>query len=139
MPGFYTGFTAVARDESRHVGFGVMALRRRVREDPELGRAVTLKMLELAEPTVETVVNPDNLLRLPDPETSPPDMRQSPLELRQFALDQTAKRLRMVGLSDTVVDEVLETYRGRYEKYWSQYEDKHGVDHPVRWYQRNLA
>src|SRR2546426_1501274 len=99
MPGFYTGFTAVARDESRHVGFGVMALRRRVREDPELARAVTLKMLELAEPTVQTVVNPDNRLRLPDPETTQPDMRQSPLELRQFSLDQTGKRLRAVRLS----------------------------------------
>jgi ribonucleoside-diphosphate reductase beta chain len=139
MPGFYTGFTAVARDESRHVGFGVMALRRRVREDPELGRAVTLKMLELAEPTVQTVVNPDNLLRLPDPDTVSPDMRQSPLELRQFALDQTAKRLLMVGLSDATVEEILDTYRGRYEGYWSLYEAKHGVEHPVRWYQRHPA
>jgi len=137
MPGFYTGFTAVARDESRHVGFGVMALRRRVLEDPELARAVTLKMLELAEPTVQTVVNPDNRLRVPDPETTPPDMRQSPLELRQFSLDQTGKRLRAVGLSDATVDEVLEAYRGNYEKYWSLYEQKQGVEHPVRWYQRN--
>jgi len=28
MPGFTAGFTAVARDESRHIGFGVLALRR---------------------------------------------------------------------------------------------------------------
>jgi ribonucleoside-diphosphate reductase beta chain len=139
MPGFYTGFTAVARDESRHVGFGVMALRRRVREDPELARAVTLKMLELAEPTVQTVVNPDNLLRIPDPELVHPEMRQNPLELRQFSLDQTAKRLRMVGLSDATVEEILDTYRGHYERYWALYEQKHGVEHPVRWYQRNSA
>src|SRR5438874_5249892 len=30
LPGFTAGFTAVARDESRHIGFGLMALRRRV-------------------------------------------------------------------------------------------------------------
>jgi len=94
-------------------------------------------MLELAEPTVQTVVNPDNLLRLPNPETTPPDMRQNPLELRQFALEQTAKRLRMVGLSDATVEEVLDAYRSHYERYWSRYEEKHGIDHPVRWYQRN--
>jgi ribonucleoside-diphosphate reductase beta chain len=136
MPGFYTGFTAVARDESRHIGFGVMALRRRVREEPELARAVALKILELAEPTVQTVVNPDNLLRIPHPETARPELRQNPLELRQFSLDQTARRLRAVGLSDATIDEVLDAYRGHYEKYWSVYEQKHGVEHPVRWYQR---
>src|SRR5207249_3544357 len=36
LPGFVAGFTAVARDESRHIGFGVLALRRRVLEDPEM-------------------------------------------------------------------------------------------------------
>jgi ribonucleoside-diphosphate reductase beta chain len=137
MPGFYTGFTAVARDESRHVGFGVLALRRRVQEDRELARAVALKMLELAEPTVQTVVNPDNLLRVGDPGESPVELRQNPLELRQFALDQTAKRLRGVGLADAAIDEVVDAYRGYYERYWSLYEEKQGVEHPVRWYQRN--
>jgi ribonucleoside-diphosphate reductase beta chain len=137
MPGFYTGFTAVARDESRHVGFGVLALRRRIQEDPELARAVALKMLELAEPTVETVVNPDNLLRVGDPGEMPTELRQSPLELRQFALDQTAKRLRGVGLTEAAIDEVLDAYRSHYERYWALYEQKQGVEHPVRWYQRN--
>jgi ribonucleoside-diphosphate reductase beta chain len=33
--GFYRGFTAVARDESRHVTFGVKVLQEAVREDPE--------------------------------------------------------------------------------------------------------
>jgi len=135
MPGFCTGFTAVARDESRHVGYGVLALRRRVREDPELGRAVTLKMLELAEPTVQTVVNPDN--RVPDPATLPPPLRQSPLELRRFSLDQTARRLRLIGLSDATIQDVLQAYEDRYEPYWSLYEQRQGIEHPVRWYQRN--
>src|SRR5690348_13098761 len=62
MPGFTTGFTAVARDESRHIGYGVLALRRRVREDPEMARTIELKVLDLAEPSVLTVVNPENLL-----------------------------------------------------------------------------
>jgi ribonucleoside-diphosphate reductase beta chain len=135
MPGFCTGFTAVARDESRHIGYGVLALGRRVREDPELGRAITLKMLELAGPTVQTVVNPDN--RLPDPASLPPSLRQSPLELRRFSLEQTARRLRLIGLSEATVQDVLRAYRDRYEPYWSLYEQRQGVEHPVRWYQRN--
>lgn len=139
MPGFSTGFTAVARDESRHVGYGVLALRRRVREEPELARAITLKMLELSEAAVQTVVNPDNLLRVGDPAGLPTPMRQDPLEMRRFALDQTAKRLRSIGLSDTAVDEVVSAYHGHYEGYWRLYEQKHGVEHPVRWYQREAS
>src|SRR5690348_9527785 len=98
MPGFTAGFTAVARDESRHIGFGVLALRRRVREDPEMARVITLKLLELAEPAVLTVVDPDTLLRVPHPEEMAEEMRQNPLEYRAFALESLAKRLRSVGV-----------------------------------------
>src|SRR5215469_16080442 len=62
MPGFTAGFTAVARDESRHIGFGVLALRRRLREDPELARVIARKVLELLEPAVRVVVGPDEKL-----------------------------------------------------------------------------
>src|SRR2546423_2514667 len=87
MPGFTAGFTAVARDESRHIGFGVLALRRRLREDPELVRAITLKILDLAEPTVQTLVDPETLLRVAHPSETPEEMRQDPLDMRAFALD----------------------------------------------------
>lgn len=36
LPGFRAGFTAVARDESRHVAFGVKVLRDLLRDDPSL-------------------------------------------------------------------------------------------------------
>src|SRR4029077_16105308 len=55
MPGFRTGFTAVARDESRHIGFGVMALRRRVSADPAMARVIARTVLELLDPAVRTV------------------------------------------------------------------------------------
>lgn len=139
MPGFYTGFTAVARDESRHIGFGVLALRRRLSEDPELARVIALKALDLAEPAVLTVINPDNLLRVPDPGTMPVEMRQNPLEYRQFSLDSLAKRLRAVGISDSAIESIRNRYWGLYEGLWARYEEIHGVDHPVRWYQRQEA
>jgi ribonucleoside-diphosphate reductase beta chain len=139
MPGFTTGFTAVARDESRHIGFGVLALRRRVREDAEMGRVVARKVLELLEPAVLTAVNPESRLNIPDPGTIPPELRQSPIDLREFAIASLAKRLRSVGLSDSTVEELAREMRGIYERLWDRYEEIHGVEHPVRWYQRENA
>jgi ribonucleoside-diphosphate reductase beta chain len=136
MPGFTAGFTAVARDESRHIGFGVLALRRRIREDPELARVITLKILDLAEATVQTVVDPETLLRVPHPEETPEVMRQDPLEFRSFAIDSLAKRLRSVGVSDAAIADVSGQLSGIYDRLWTRYEELHGVEHPVRWYQR---
>ncbi|HSR24126.1 MAG TPA: ribonucleotide-diphosphate reductase subunit beta [Candidatus Eisenbacteria bacterium] len=139
MPGFTAGFTAVARDESRHIGFGVLALRRRLREDPELARAMTLKILELAEPTVQTVVDPDTRLRFAHPSETPVEMRQDPTELRDFAIDSLAKRLRSVGLSDDAIAGVGGHLKGLYDQLWARYEEIHGEEHPVRWYQQQRA
>jgi ribonucleoside-diphosphate reductase beta chain len=139
MPGFTTGFTAVARDESRHIGFGVLALRRRVHEDPKMGRVVALKVLALLEPIALTAVNPDSRLNLPDPSTIQPGLRQSPIELREFAIGSLARRLRSVGLSESAVEELAQGMRKIYERLWDRYEEIHGVDHPVRWYQRQGA
>jgi ribonucleoside-diphosphate reductase beta chain len=136
MPGFTAGFTAVARDESRHIGFGVLALRRRVREDPELARAITLKILDLAEPTVQTVVDPETLLRVSHPSEMPEEMRQDPLEMRAFALDSLAKRLRSVGVSDAAIADIRSEYSPIYDRLWARYEEIHGVEHQVRWFQQ---
>ena len=136
MPGFTAGFTAVARDESRHIGFGVLALRRRIREDPELARVITLKILELAEPTVLTVVDPETLLRIAPPGELPAEMRQDPLEFRAFAIDSLAKRLRSIGVSDAAIAGVSGELSGLYDRLWTRYEEIHGVEHPVRWHQR---
>ena len=40
MPGFRNGFTAVARDESRHVNFGMKFLKEAIAEDPRLVKVV---------------------------------------------------------------------------------------------------
>lgn len=139
MPGFRAGFTAVARDESRHIGFGVLALRRRVREDPELARTIALKVLDLAEPSVQTIVDPDTRLTVPDPADTPAEMRQNPMEYRAFAIDSLAKRLRAVGVSDGAIADIGSQFSGLYDKLWARYEEIQGVEHPVRWYQRQTA
>jgi ribonucleoside-diphosphate reductase beta chain len=139
MPGFTAGFTAVARDESRHIGFGVLALRRRLRDDPELARVIARKVLELAEPTVLTVVDPETLLKFEHPSEMPEEMRQDPTEMRSFAIDSLAKRLRSVGISDGVIADIAGNYSPIYDRLWTHYEELHGEEHPVRWYQQQAA
>jgi ribonucleoside-diphosphate reductase beta chain len=139
MPGFTAGFTAVARDESRHIGFGVLALRRRIHEDPELARVIALKILQLAEPAVQTVVDPETLLKFAHPSELPADMRQDPTEMRAFAIESLAKRLRAVGVSDTAIGDISSQLSALYDRFWTRYEEIHGVEHPVRWYQEQAA
>jgi len=139
MPGFVAGFTAVARDESRHIGFGVLALRRRIQEQPEMARVVTLKVLDLLEPAVRTAVSPDRRLPIEDPRTVPPPLRVNGLELREFALSSLAKRLRASGVSEPAAEEVRTQGMHLYETAWSDYEHNHGLRHPVRFYQEGLV
>jgi ribonucleoside-diphosphate reductase beta chain len=139
MPGFTAGFTAVARDESRHIGYGVLALRRRVLEDPEMARVITLKVLALAEPAVLTVVDPDTLMTVPHPAEQAEDMRQDPMEFRAFAIESLAKRLRAIGISDAAIADISSHLTDLYERHWARYEEIHGVEHPVRWFQQQAA
>jgi ribonucleoside-diphosphate reductase beta chain len=138
MPGFRTGFTAVARDESRHIGFGVLALRRRVAAESEMGRVIALKVLELLEPAVRTVVSPDRRIPIEDPREIPEPMRVNGLELREFALSSLAKRLLAAGLSTSVVQQIRTQAEAYYELAWSEYEHNFGLRHPVRFYQEGL-
>jgi ribonucleoside-diphosphate reductase beta chain len=90
--GFYQGFTAVARDESRHVNFGIKVLQEAVREDPArfapLIQNTLLECLPLISGTLE-----------------PPDERyyseygRSQDELFEFAMSSLNKRLHAIGIN----------------------------------------
>lgn len=139
MPGFATGFTAVARDESRHIGFGVLALRRRVDERSEMAGVITDKVRELLGPAVRTVVAPERKLPFDDPRQIPEPLRVSGLELRDFAISSLAKRLRASGVRAATVQDLVNEALGLYENAWAEYEEKFGVRHPVRFYQEGLV
>ena len=139
MPGFLAGFTAVARDESRHIGFGVLALRRRVNADPQMIDVITDKVQELLEPAVWTVVGPDRKLPIEDPREIPGPLRVNGLELRDFALSSLTKRMRAARVPEAATAAISERGYSLYEKAWSDYERKHGVRHPVRFYQEGLV
>ena len=139
LPGFINGFTAVARDESRHIGFGVLALRRRVMENPEMGRVIAKKIYDLLPAAVDVVIGPDEKLPFNDISEVPEPMRVNALEARDFAIESLTKRLRAAGLADKVVDEIDAHMRSLYEKAWARYEETHGQEHPVRYWERLAA
>ena len=139
MPGFRAGFTAVARDESRHIGFGVLALRRRVAADGETAGVIASKVIDLLDPAVRTVVSPDRKLPFEDPRVIPEPMRVNSVELKEFALASLAKRLIAAGLGTAAVREIRAHAEACYETAWSEYERNHGVRHPVRFYQEGLV
>jgi ribonucleoside-diphosphate reductase beta chain len=96
FPGFRGGFTAVARDESRHVVFGVKFLRDMIQHDPAYAQVVQSAIDKYA-PRALTAITPANeqieriLERHEDPWATP-----------RFALDSLRKKLKVVGLSMTL-------------------------------------
>jgi ribonucleoside-diphosphate reductase beta chain len=135
LPGFYAGFTAVARDESRHVSFGVRALMEAGLRDPALLERVEDVIFRLLEPACRTVASPDRKFAV-TPEETPPNLRVNPYEVRDFSLTSLTKRLRVAGIPKEACDQVKERGRTYYSAVWDEYEEIHGEEHPRRFYDR---
>jgi len=93
FPGFRGGFTAVARDESRHVVFGVKFLRDMVQRDHAYAKVVQAAVEKYAQ-TALAAITPEeeqikNILA----------MGQDPWATPRFAQDSLRKKLKVVGLS----------------------------------------
>ena len=138
LPGFYAGFTAVARDESRHVNFGVRALMEAGLREPALLDRVADAVFRLLGPACRTVAAPDRRYAI-SPETTPENLRISPYEVRAFSLNSLVKRLRVAGLSKGVCDEVVARGNSYYDDAWAEYERIHSEEHPYRFFDRMTA
>jgi ribonucleoside-diphosphate reductase beta chain len=90
--GFYRGFTAVARDESRHVSFGIKFLQEAVRENPERFAPLIQKTLVDSLPLITGVLDP------PDPRYIT-DFGHTESEIVEFAFESLNKRLRAIGIN----------------------------------------
>ncbi len=90
--GFYRGFTAVARDESRHVNFGIKVLQEAVREDAARFAPIIQKTLVECLPLISNTLDP------PDPRYIT-DYGHNESEILQFAFDSLNKRLRAIGIN----------------------------------------
>jgi ribonucleoside-diphosphate reductase beta chain len=94
LPGFRQGFTAVNRDESRHVGFGVKFLADAIREDPSHKQVVQ-------DTLTETL--PVGTLALAPPMVDDPYDFQTPFgysseEIYAYAMKSLSKKLAAMGM-----------------------------------------
>ena len=135
LPAFYTGFTAVARDESRHVNFGVRAIMEAGVRDRSLLETVETVVFRVLEPACRLVAAPERKFAI-RPEDSPPNLQISPYEVRAFSLNSLTKRLRVAGTSQEVTDEITRRGIEYYDAAWSEYEQIHGEQHPYRYFDR---
>ena len=90
--GFYRGFTAVARDDSRHVSFGIKLLQEAVREDAARYAPLIQKTLVECLPLITGTLDP------PDPRYVT-EFGHTESEIVQFAFDSLNKRLRAIGIN----------------------------------------
>ncbi len=94
LPGFRQGFTAVNRDESRHVGFGVKFLADAIKVDPghkqivqdTLGETLPIGTLALAPPMVD------------DPYDFQTPFGYSSQEIYGYAMKSLSKKLAAMGM-----------------------------------------
>lgn len=137
LPGFYAGFTAVTRDESRHVNYGVGALR----DGIAAGYVDPVRQIieETLEPACWTILAPDRELPFEEPEGIPEDMMISPLDIIDFSLQSLTKRLRVAGLPKDFCDKVIDDGRRYYASGVSEYEQRFGKKHPIRWWERKAG
>jgi len=90
--GFYRGFTAVARDESRHVSFGIKVLQEAVRDDAARYAPLIQRTLVECLPLITGTLDP------PDPRYIT-EYGHTESEIVQFAIDSLNKRLRAIGIN----------------------------------------
>jgi ribonucleoside-diphosphate reductase beta chain len=92
--GFYQGFTAVARDESRHVSFGIKFLQEAVRQDAPRFAPLIQRTLVECLPLIAGVTDPPG-----------GDMRyytyagRTQEEVLGYAMDSLNKRLHAIGIN----------------------------------------
>jgi ribonucleoside-diphosphate reductase beta chain len=93
LPGFVEGFSNVARDEHRHIAFGVRFLTDMLREDDRYREAMQRTMAE-ALPVADQVLDP------PWPEEEDSELFGADrAETHNFAAQALSRRLKVIGLA----------------------------------------
>jgi len=133
LPSFRAGFTAVTRDESRHVNYGVYALRRAF--EAGLHDHIVASALEYMDGPVDLLTRPQNQIILPPEEFMamvPPELQQGNFfEEWEFPLVQLRKRLGGAGITSEAIDTLDLFWRSRIVDNTREYEDRFGEPHPA--------
>jgi ribonucleoside-diphosphate reductase beta chain len=100
LPGFTAGFTAVNRDESRHVGFGIKFLADAIKDDPANAKII--------EATLKECLPVASLVFVP-PWVDDPYNFQTPFyhssEIFEYAMKALSKKLAAMGLDPAMLAE----------------------------------
>ena len=98
LPGFTSGFTAVNRDESRHVGFGVKFLADAIKADPANAQVI--------EATLKETLPVASLVFVPPGVENPYDFQTpfySSAEIFEYAMKSLSKKLAAMGLDPAML------------------------------------
>ena len=87
FPGFRAGFTAIMRDESRHITFGTKFLYDAVHEDPKWGAVITDQLMQTLPLSLTLISDGDPTL-----------FGFTQEEINDWALRSLDKRLRVIGV-----------------------------------------
>ncbi len=98
LPGFTQGFTAVNRDESRHVGFGVKFLADAIKDDPANARVIEATLQETLPIATLVFVPPG----VEDPYNFTTPFYES-AEVFEYAMRSLSKKLAAMGLDPAML------------------------------------
>jgi ribonucleoside-diphosphate reductase beta chain len=124
-----TGITNVARDESRHISFGVLALRNGVRGGY---REHIVEMIRGHLPAAaRTLVDPET--RDPFPRLVPVLQKRAEIlsEQWEFAESSLGRRMTSIGIPRDIISELSEKWRESCAAAAGEYADIHGEPHPI--------
>lgn len=121
LPGMQMAFEKLHQDEKRHIAWGVAILELCVLEDPELAAVLVQALLDLAEPLVSAVVDPDLL--------QPARNRPHVPDWRYHVLDALAHRLGVIGIGEEPINDVVLAYGREFGRQWDIHQQLHGVMH----------
>lgn len=129
LPALERAMRDIARDESRHIGFGVGALRRGVQGGR--GELVEAVVRAAVPPIADILVTPGRRY----PALIPPAVLEGRArQLEEFAAAARralVRRLGTIGLG-AIVPELERDWDAALERALDEYERRHGVAHPVR-------
>jgi ribonucleoside-diphosphate reductase beta chain len=133
LPAFRAGFTAVTRDESRHVNYGVYALRKAFEAGlhdhivESASKYMDAPCDLLTRPIDKIVLPPDELMAI-----IPPELQQGNFfEEWAFPTVQLRKRLGGAGIRSEAIDGLDRQWFGRIAKNIVEYEERFGEPHPA--------
>lgn len=134
LPGFYKGFMAVTRDESRHVGFGVRVIRELREQDPAIGERVMARMHMYVPDVVRLLQPPDEDYDLELLDVVPAEYLMSPQDGHRYAFTHIMKRLSAAGFDAAVVNDLGDYAWTEFEKAIGEWEERSGGTHYARMY-----